>query len=74
MSKTYLLVLDPTKVARHTALRGWLRTDLAKAAGVSPNPIVTLFKGKPISPRTAGKVAAALGVKIIDLVTETPQD
>lgn len=64
------LTLDGRKIARHTILRGWMRTDLASAAKVSPTRLSSAFNGKPIGPRIAKRIADALGVTITDLITE----
>ena len=65
-----LLVLDPAKVSYLASRLGWVRKDIASAAGLSSVPIVKVFKRRGISPRTAKRIADALGVTIPDLLTE----
>lgn len=65
-----LLTLDPTKVIHFATRRGWVRKDIARAARLSTAPITKVFKRRGISPRTAKKIADALGVTIPDLLTE----
>lgn len=63
-------ILDATRIRRRTALRGWLRKDLAKESGVSLSRVSAAFNGKPVSPPNAKKIADALGVTIEDLIAE----
>jgi len=67
------LILDARKMSRLAILRGWMRVDLASAAGVSPTRLSSAFNGRPIGPRVAKRIADALGTTIADLILETPQ-
>jgi len=68
-----LISLDPNKLSYLASLRGWVRKDIAQAAGLSYVPVAHIFRGKGISPRTAKRIADALGVTIADLIPETPE-
>lgn len=46
---------------RDMARRGWLNTDLARAAEVSDMTVTRWFSGARRTPRTAKKLAFALG-------------
>lgn len=45
-------------------------TTLAKAAGVSRNTVSSICNGKSCSLSTAGKLAKALGVSLLDIAEE----
>ncbi|MGE0363048.1 MAG: helix-turn-helix domain-containing protein [Vicinamibacterales bacterium] len=46
--------------------RGWLPTDLARAAKVSNNTVARFLSGQRSNPRTAKKLAKALGRQVAD--------
>ena len=52
--------LDPERLERELARRGWNATDLAKASGCSAATISGVRNGKAITSSTARKIAAAL--------------
>lgn len=72
MGRCDTVVLDGSKMSRLAVVRGWMRTDLACAAGVSTTRLSSAFNGRPIGPRIAKRIADALGVTISDLITEAP--
>ena len=47
-------------LAREVARRGWTLADLAKAAGLSGATMTAARAGRPISPRSLRRIAAAL--------------
>jgi transcriptional regulator with XRE-family HTH domain len=55
---------DVAKMRDDMTARGWLPTDLAKAAQVSDNTVARFLSGERRNPRTAEKLAAALGRSI----------
>jgi plasmid maintenance system antidote protein VapI len=52
---------DASKLVHDMALKGWLPTDLARAANVSDMTVSRFLKGEFQTPRTADKLARALG-------------
>lgn len=49
------------------AERGWSCAKLAESAGISPATIVRIEHGFPAAPRTAKKVADALGRPVLEV-------
>jgi transcriptional regulator with XRE-family HTH domain len=66
--------MDPTRLDRELARRGWNATDLAKASGISVGTISAARRGRPVSNATLSKVAEALRaapiVEGVDLLLE----
>ena len=52
--------IDPTRLDRELARRGWNATDLAKASGISVGTISAARRGRPVSNATVCKIADAL--------------
>lgn len=52
------------------AERGMTKSELAKASGVSRQSLSTIIKRGSCEPRTAGKLAAGLGISVRDLRKE----
>jgi transcriptional regulator with XRE-family HTH domain len=52
--------LDPNRLDRELARRGWNATDLAKASGISVGTISAARRGRPVSNATVCKIADAL--------------
>ena len=52
--------MDPARLDRELARRGWNATDLAKACGISVGTISAARRGRAISNATLGKIAHAL--------------
>lgn len=48
-------------IRQDMAAKGWMNTDLAKAAGVSDMTITRFFSGERQTPRTVKKIGKALG-------------
>lgn len=55
---------DVAKMREDLAERGWLPTDLARAAGVSDMTVSRFLRGERTNPRTADALAKALGRSI----------
>lgn len=55
---------DLTKLRHDMALRGWLPRDLARAAGVSDMTVSRFLSGERANPRTAAKLAQAIGYPV----------
>lgn len=66
--------MDPTRLDRELARRGWNATDLAKASGISVGTISAARRGRPVSNATLCKIAEALRdapvVEGVDLLLE----
>jgi transcriptional regulator with XRE-family HTH domain len=52
--------MDPVRLDRELARRGWNATDLAKASGISVGTISAARRGRPVSNATLSKIAEAL--------------
>jgi transcriptional regulator with XRE-family HTH domain len=52
--------MDPVRLDRELARRGWNATDLAKASGISVGTISAARRGRPVSNATLCKIADAL--------------
>ena len=66
--------MDPNRLDRELARRGWNATELAKASGISVGTISAARRGRPVSNATLGKIAEALRaapiVEGVDLLLE----
>ena len=66
--------MDPNRLDRELARRGWNATDLAKASGISVGTISSARRGRPVSNATLSKIAEALRaapvVEGVDLLLE----
>ncbi len=61
MSTTSPARFDCDRLAEDVTLRGWLPIDLARAAGVADMTVYRFLRGERQTPRTAKKLAEALG-------------
>jgi transcriptional regulator with XRE-family HTH domain len=52
--------MDPIRLDRELARRGWNATDLAKASGISVGTVSGARRGRPVSNATLSKIADAL--------------
>lgn len=52
--------LNPTRLERELARRGWNASDLARAAGCSAATISGALHGRAVTSSTLGKIAEAL--------------
>ncbi len=62
--------LEREKVIRFRERAGYSQALLAKEHGMSKNTIIRAENYREITPSTARKLAAVLGVKVADLVRE----
>ena len=59
--------MDPNRLDRELARRGWNATELAKASGISVGTISAARRGRPVSNATLSKIAEALrGAPIVE--------
>jgi transcriptional regulator with XRE-family HTH domain len=68
------LRFDGDKVHRARELLGYGLDKTAEEAGVSKNSVLRAERGEEIRHSTARKIAAALGVRVADLLTEESSD
>lgn len=62
--------LKKTKVLLVMAERNMYQKDLAEAAGMSRGNLSTLINGKNCQPRTAFRIAEALGVDVTEILED----
>ena len=58
------------KIETMLAEKGMTRTALAELCGISRQNISTIIRRGTCEPRTAGKLAAGLGVNVSDILEE----
>ena len=58
---------DAAALGRRVALKGLLRGELRREAGLSPGPIADAFAGRPVGVRAARSIARVLGCEIAEL-------
>lgn len=54
------LTLDGAELRRQLAIRGIGQRELAQVAGVTPSVVSGALHGRPLAPRTVGRLARAL--------------
>ena len=62
--------ISATKIETMLAERGMTRTALAELCGISRQNISTVIRRGTCEPKTAGKLAAGLGVSVADILEE----
>ena len=60
--------ISATRIETILAERRMTKSDLADECGVSRQNISTIIRRGPCEPRTAGKLAAGLGVDVADIL------
>lgn len=60
--------ISAVKIETMLAERGMTRTELAGACGISRQNISTIIRRGTCEPRTAGKLAAGLGVSVTEIM------
>lgn len=60
--------IDPEKIERLLAEKGMTKVSLAKACGLYKQNISTILARGTCEPRTAGKLAAGLGVPVASII------
>lgn len=61
--------IDPKKMELYLARACMSETDLRN--GTSPQTLLRIRRGMEVKPKTAGKIALALGVDVIDIIENT---
>ena len=62
--------LDVMKIVRILAEQGMTKAELAARSGVSRQQISTIMGRGTCTPKTAGKLAAGLGISVSDIMKE----
>ncbi len=62
--------ISKSKLNIALARKRWNQRDLRDNAVVSAQTILNLNRGREVMPATAGKIAAALGVDVTDIIEE----
>ena len=62
--------ISATKIETILAERGMTKAALAPTCGISAQNISTIVRRGTCEPKTAGKLAAALGVSVADIIKE----
>ena len=62
--------ISKSKLNIALARKQWNQRDLRDNAIVSAQTILNLNKGKSVMPATAGRIAAALGVDVTEIIEE----
>lgn len=62
--------LDVMKIMRMLAELGMTKSELAQKSGVSRQQISTIVGRGSCSPKTAGKLAAGLGISVAEIMKE----
>ena len=60
--------VNAIKIESLLAVQGLTKTELAKKAGMSRQNVSTVVRRGTCEPRTAGKLAFALGVDVSDII------
>lgn len=64
------MTINTMRIDQLCAERGLTRTDLAANCGISRQNISTIIRRGTCEPKTAGKLAAGLGVPVADIISE----
>ena len=62
--------IDRIKIETILAEKGWTRVVLSSASGLSPQRISTIIRRGTCEPKTAGKLAAGLGVPVTEILAK----
>lgn len=65
-----IVTINAIKIEALLAERGMTKTAFAEVCGVSRQSISTIVRRGTCEPRTAGKLAAGLGVPVTDIIEE----
>lgn len=60
--------IDSRRINTQLARQGMTKADLAKKSGLMPQNVSTIIRRGTCEPRTAGKIARALGVDVEELI------
>lgn len=64
------MVIDRLQIERSLAEKGMSKSELAEKCGVSRQNISTILGRGTCEPKTAGKLAAGLGVTVAEIVQQ----
>lgn len=63
--------ISTARIETVLAERGMTKAALADRCGVSPQSVSTILRRGTCEPRTAGRLAAGLGVSIMEILEDT---
>lgn len=64
------MIIDAVRIETILAQCGTTKTELARKCGMSRQNISTIIRRGTCEPRTAGKLAAGLGVSVLEIIAE----
>lgn len=64
------IIVDRVKVITEMARQNLTSEELSQKAGVGRQAVWKMRKGKPVMPATVGRIAAALGVDVTEIIEE----
>lgn len=62
------MTINAQRIDLLLAEKGWTRAALAEKCGISRQNVSTIIRRGTCEPRTAGKLAAGLGVPVTDII------
>lgn len=62
------MIINAMKIEATLAERGMTKKELAESSGISKQSISTVIRRGSCEPKTAGKIARALGVSVEDIL------
>lgn len=64
------MTINKIRIELTLAEKGWTRVELAERCGISRQSISTIVRRGTCEPKTAGKLAAGLGVPVAEIIEE----
>ena len=64
------MIINTQRIELMLAERGMTRTALAASCGISRQNVSTIIRRGTCEPKTAGKLAAGLGVSVAEIIKE----
>lgn len=64
------MTINKIRIELTLAEKGWTRAELARRCGISAQNVSTILRRGTCEPKTAGKLAAGLGVNVAEIIKE----
>lgn len=64
------MIIDAMRIETMLAERGLTKSAYAQSCGISRQNVSTIIRRGTCEPKTAGKLAAGLGVSVADIIRE----
>ncbi|MEY8233805.1 helix-turn-helix transcriptional regulator [Oscillospiraceae bacterium 50-16] len=64
------MTINKIRIELTLAEKGWTRVELAERCGISAQNVSTILRRGTCEPKTAGKLAAGLGVNVAEIIKE----